>query len=167
MKKKIVKFLKNLFCLLVLLSLFACRTQQPIPEYGMNEPVEGEEWRVTVNLVENKGNEFERGGITIRTDKTGVSLLYMQVQIENVNGAELGVGYLNNAEVRDNTGMTFHWWLAGMAPVVYYDFETQEGNPIFVTDPSAIVDYIFVVPEEATTFDLLWMDLPAIRLTVE
>ena len=153
--------------MLVLLSLVGCGRRPPTPDYGMNEAVEGEEWRITAVSAENKGSEFERGGRTIRAEQADANLLYVRVAIESVEGAELGVSYLSNVEVRDNTGEMTHWWLAGLAPAVYYDSEAQEGNPIYVVDPGATVEYVFVVSDDATTFDLLWMDLPAIRLTVE
>lgn len=163
---RISRFLIYVIGLVLLLSLVACGTQ-PVPDYGMNEPVTGEEWEVTVLSAENMGSEFERGGSTIRTDSANTNLLFVRIELESVAGESVETSYLGNVEVRDNRGDTYHWWLAGMAPAVYYDAEAQTGNPIYVLDSSVQTEYIFKVPDDTTTFDLLWQDLPAIRLTVE
>jgi hypothetical protein len=164
MKKK-VSFI--LICLLTSAILVACGPSQPA--FGMNEPVEGDEWRITVRFAENKGAEFEMGGQTFETDDPNTYLLFVQIELENLNESPVEAAYLHGRiVVRDNVGDTYPWSLAGPAPVFYVD-STKEGTQqvLSISDPKAPIQYIFAVPNDVTTLDLLWIDLPPVRLVVK
>jgi hypothetical protein len=157
---------------LIAFLLVACNmTAIPTPAFGMNEPVEGGEWRITVRSAENKGAEFEWGGRTFETNVPNTYLLFVVIDLENLRASPVKIAYLDKQiVVRDGVGDTYPWRLAGPAPAVYYDSTkgaSEQGVIISITDPKLTTEYIFVIPNDITTLDLLWVDLPPIRLVVK
>ncbi|MBU0491628.1 MAG: hypothetical protein KKA73_25950 [Chloroflexi bacterium] len=152
--------------------LQAAPTAMPTPAFGMNEPVGGDEWRITVRSAENKGAEFEWGGRTFKSDVPNTYLLFVRITVENLNKSPVEIAYVNKRIlVKDSVGDTYPWLLAGVAPALYYDSTKEDGGRggkvLAIADLQANIEYIFAVPNDVTTLDLLWVDLPPVRLVVK
>jgi len=154
----------------LILALSACTTgeesSEPKPDFGMNDPVEVGDWRITVLVTEEYGTEFSRGGITIWTHEEDSHLFFVQIYLENLSGADIGEAFQNKAVVRDSKGNTYDWWWVG-SPGMYFESKEVSSKPRSLMQPTTENHYVIVVPDGVKILDFIWDDFPAIRLTIE
>jgi hypothetical protein len=149
---------------------------------GMNEPVEGAEWRVIVRSATSEGDEITT---SFRTQTFHVSnsdehFFRIEVELERLNGEQIGADYLFEEDsvvpgdplkgdarqivVIDSTGSPYRFVLAGPAGF-YYDVTAEEVQQImFYFVSKATIDYVFVVPDDAAIVEFVWSGLPPVRL---
>lgn len=148
----------------------ACSTSQKTsatePLFEMNEPVENEEWRITVEAAEEHGTEFSQSGITVWTYEEDSHFFFIQIYLEHLSGEDIGTAFLNKAVVRDSIGETYDWWWAG-TPGSYFQYNDDAVGSVKLMGPSVENHFVFVVPDGVKILDFVWPGLPPVRLTIE
>lgn len=169
MKRKQFRLILILDIVLLLVAS-ACSTSQgssePEPDFGMNEPVENGEYRITVEVAEEHGTEFtNKAGATIWTYEEDSHYFFVQIYLEHLSGEDVGHAFLNKAVVRDSKGNTYEWYYAG-TPLRYFG-PFDDYSSVKLMQPTVENHYIFVVPDGVEILDFIWADFPAVRLTIE
>ncbi len=153
-------------------------TPSPIAS-RMNEPVEGEEWEITVISAINKGVDFTATlkGLgkwqTLTATEPNIHFVEVMVRLKKLTGTAIEDSYLlPDIGVRDNVGSTYPWVAAGPIPGQYYD-RSRSGEPQTVFSYSAsetpdilLPRYIFAVPDEAAELYFMWPGLAPVLLEV-
>jgi hypothetical protein len=143
----------------------------------MNEPVEGDEWEITVVSATNQGKEYRAatpglgGTQTFSVEQPGNHLIEVEVHLKNLTGAEIGDSYKNDdVKVMDGTGAEYSWIATGPIPGLFYVKQEGVQNVVSITgsETTALRPlYVFTVPDDATDLYFVWPNLAPVLLEIE
>lgn len=135
---------------------------------GMNEPVSGQEWSITVLSAKNVGTKMETIMMTVTADQPNTHFLLIKVNLKHLTGEPIRKSFCReDIAVRDSNGNSYPIFGAliinGLLPFAC----AVDLEPGLLEEAETVIDPFFIVPDNAQIMELIWADLAPIRLEIQ